>query len=125
MILLINKFFIFLDTPSTNRILPLVRPSSLQITSRGRVALNITTLEQMNSYHGTSSTSSSPNHEMLQNLPKNSEIKSYSEVINYLSPEYVACIGKNANFSESDIEKVSFFFFCFNICFYSLWFYTI
>lgn len=39
-----------------------------------------------------------------------SEIASYSEIINYLSPEYVACIGHNANFSESDIEKVSFSF---------------
>lgn len=32
---------------------------------------------------------------------------SYVNLKSYLSPEYVNCLGKKPNFSESDVEKVS------------------
>lgn len=79
---------LFLDTPSTTKILPLVHPSSLQITSRGRVVFNIMPSGQMGA----------PN-----------DVTSY---ISFLSPEYLNSIGKKITFVESDIEKVTGFYFC-------------
>lgn len=71
------------DTPSTAKILPLVHPSSLQITSRGRVVFNIMPSGQMSSLN---------------------DVTSY---ISFLSPEYLNSIGKKITFVESDIEKVT------------------
>lgn len=69
--------------PSTSRILPLVHPSNLQITSRGRVIFNILPAGQMESLN---------------------DVTSY---ISFLSPEYLNGAGKMCAFVESDIEKVT------------------
>lgn len=70
------------DMPSTSRILPLVHPSNLQITSRGRVIFNILPVGQMESLN---------------------DVTSY---ISFLSPEYLNGVGKMCGFVEADIEKV-------------------
>lgn len=81
----ISIFFI-LDTPSTNRLLPLVNLSNLQITSRGRVVFNVIPAGQMNSDNG---------------------VTPFSDT-SFLSPEYLSSVGKKTSFSESDIEKVKY-----------------
>lgn len=70
------------DTSSTTRILPLVHPSNLQITSRGRVVFNIMPSSRMSSLN---------------------DVTSY---ISFLPPEYLNSLGKKITFIESDIEKV-------------------
>lgn len=72
----------YTDTSVTNRIIPLVHPSNLQITSRGRVVFSILPSGQMNSLN---------------------DITSY---ISFLPPEYLNNIGKKITFIESDVEKV-------------------
>lgn len=89
-------FDIFLDTPSTNRILPLVTASSLQITSRGRVAFNIIPVSQLGKYKLEQQTSGNG-----QTKPQSNHI-----IMDFLSPEFVQSIGQRTTFSESDIEKV-------------------
>lgn len=85
-------FSFFTDTPSTSRILPLVTPNSLQITSRGRVAFNIIPVGQLGIYK-TPTTSG-------------------DVIMDFLSPEFVQTLAtqthqRSATFSESDIEKVT------------------
>uniref|UniRef100_A0A1B0DFM9 Uncharacterized protein n=1 Tax=Phlebotomus papatasi TaxID=29031 RepID=A0A1B0DFM9_PHLPP len=74
-----------MDTPSTSRILPLVTPTSLQITSRGRVAFNIVPAGQTIA------------HELGQMA---------GDAVKHLAPEFLSSMGKKITFSESDIEKV-------------------
>ncbi|XP_055676578.1 uncharacterized protein LOC129785936 [Lutzomyia longipalpis] len=74
------------DTPSTSRILPLVTPTSLQITSRGRVAFNIIPAGQTIA------------HELGR--------MAYGDAVKYLAPEFLTVMGKKFTFSESDIEKM-------------------
>lgn len=81
-----NSIFNFPDTPSTNRLLPLVNLTSLQITSRGRVVFNVVPAGQMNSDNG---------------------VTPFSDT-SFLSPEYLNTVGKKTSFSESDIEKVKY-----------------
>lgn len=82
-----KKLFIKLsDTPSTNRLLPLVNLTNLQITSRGRVVFNVMPAGQMNTDNG---------------------VTPFSDT-SFLSPEYLNNIGKKTSFSESDIEKVKY-----------------
>lgn len=84
---LFNPFFISsADTPSTNRLLPLVNLTNLQITSRGRVVFNVIPTGQMNSDNG---------------------VTPFSDT-SFLSPEYLNSVGKKTSFSESDIEKVKY-----------------
>lgn len=78
------------DMPSTSRILPLVHPSNLQITSRGRVIFNILPAGQMESLN---------------------DVTSY---VSFLSPEYLNGAGKMCTFVESDIEKVTSLIYDFN-----------
>lgn len=77
-----SLFFSVTDTPSVSRILPLVHPSNLQITSRGRVVFNALPSTQMDSF---------------------GDVTSY---ISFLSPEYLNSVGKKLTFVESDVEKV-------------------
>ncbi|KAJ6638107.1 hypothetical protein Bhyg_10840 [Pseudolycoriella hygida] len=72
------------DTPSTNRLLPLVNLTNLQITSRGRVVYNVIAAGQMNS---------------------DNNFASFTDT-RFLSPEYLNSLGKKTSFSESDIEKM-------------------
>lgn len=72
----------YADTSTTNRIIPLVHPSILQITSRGRVVFRILPSGQMNS------------------------MNSITSYISFLPPEYLNNIGKKITFIESDVEKV-------------------
>lgn len=79
-------FSIYADTPLTSRIIPVVNPSSLQITSLGRVAFELIPIYgQMNTF---------------------SNITTTSTLLNFISPEYLNSIKKNITFTESDIEKV-------------------
>ncbi|KAG4070549.1 hypothetical protein HA402_001215 [Bradysia odoriphaga] len=73
-----------MNTPSTNRLLPLVNLTNLQITSRGRVVFNVMPAGQMNS---------------------DNDVTPFSDT-SFLSPEYLNNIGKKTSFSESDIEKM-------------------
>lgn len=77
----------FTDTPSTNKIRPLVNPASLHITSRGRVAFNIIPINR--TIPGVNSTNDKLN------------------LMDFLSPEYLKFLDRRGQFSESDIEKVS------------------
>lgn len=80
-------FFNFItDTSSTTRILPLVHPSNLQITSRGRVVFNILRSGQMGG-----------------------SLNDVTSYISFLPPEYLSSIGKKIAFIESDVEKVFIF----------------
>lgn len=81
--------FSTIDTSSTTRILPLVHPSNLQITSRGRVVFNILPSGQMDG-------------------PLN-DVTSY---MSFLPPEYLSSIGKKITFIESDVEKVYIISIC-------------
>lgn len=78
-----KKICSFSDTSSTTRIIPLVHPSNLQITSRGRVVFNILPSGRMGSLNNVTS------------------------YISYLPPEYLINLGKKITFIESDMEKVS------------------
>lgn len=73
------------DTSTTTRIIPLIHPSILQITSRGRVVFRILPSGQMNS------------------------LNSITSYISFLPPEYLNNIGKKITFIESDVEKVRFY----------------
>lgn len=73
-----------------------MHPSSLQITARGRVVLSVVSVDKI-----TSNSSLSSYH-------PDSRIN--KDVMIYLSPEYINCMGKHITFSESDIEKVRQFF---------------
>lgn len=86
--------FLFSDTPSTLRILPLVRPSTIQITSRGRVVFIVTTTL------GTAS---------LGQLDKFNDVDASPchDITAHLAPEFLSTIDKKVAFAESDIEKVS------------------
>lgn len=84
------------DIPSPNKIRPMVSSGTFQITSRGRVAFAAVPIH------------SSPDSVDKDNgMTRNSNLTLISSMINYLSPEYVSCLGKNVLFNESDIEKVS------------------
>ncbi|XP_059612240.1 uncharacterized protein LOC132258783 isoform X2 [Phlebotomus argentipes] len=74
------------DTPSTSRILPLVTPTTLQITSRGRVAFNIIPAGQTIA------------HELGR--------MAGGDAVKHLAPEFLSSVGKKITFSESDIEKM-------------------
>ncbi|GAB0090488.1 FERM domain [Sergentomyia squamirostris] len=74
------------DTPSTSRILPLVTPTSLQITSRGRVAFSIIPAGQT----------------IAHDLGR----MAYGDAVKHLAPEFLTSSGKKITFSESDIEKM-------------------
>lgn len=97
-----NRFYFislldYLDTPSPNKIRPLVNPHTFQITSRGRVAFTVlpTTMPLILSNVGDIGSDN---------------VASISSMMNYLSPEYIsAASNKKAIFSESDIEKVNIF----------------
>lgn len=87
------------DTPSTNRILPLVTANSLQITSRGRVAFNIVPVSQLGKYK------LQQQHQQTSSMNSGGEQPNHV-IMDFLSPEFVQSIGQRATFSESDIEKV-------------------
>lgn len=99
-------FFPISDTPSPNKIRPLVNPNTFQITSRGRVAFTVVPVVGHTAARHASASSSvgsiDSHHE-----DNGSKITSISSMINYLSPEYISCVGKKVSFTESDIEKVS------------------
>lgn len=70
---------LFPDAPSINRVLPVVTPNNLYISSRGRVVFGLLTVD-----------------------------KYTKDMEEYLSDEFRQFIaGKQVKFTESDIEKVS------------------
>lgn len=79
---LINKYLLYIiipDAPSINRVLPVVTPNNLYISSRGRVVFGLLTVD-----------------------------KYTKDMEEYLSDEFRQFIaGKQVKFTESDIEKVS------------------
>ncbi|XP_058829712.1 uncharacterized protein LOC131689005 [Topomyia yanbarensis] len=84
------------DTPSITKVRPLISPTGLQITARGRVVFNLVSVQQpIQIQEGTGTT---------QQLP--SAAGPFLDMKSYLSPEYVNSLGKKINFSESDIEKM-------------------
>lgn len=89
-VILISFFLFSPDIFNTNRIIPLIHPSILQITSRGRVIFSILPSGQMNS------------------------LNDITTHISFLPPEYLNNIGKKVSFNESDVEKVRPLFFNFN-----------
>lgn len=90
------------DTPSPNKIRPMVSPGTFQITSRGRVAFAVMSANILDDNNGISTCNS-----IGSGSSNMSNEGSISSMINYLSPEYVSCLGKKVLFNESDIEKVS------------------
>ncbi|KXJ82629.1 hypothetical protein RP20_CCG011864, partial [Aedes albopictus] len=92
-------------TPSITKVRPLISPTGLQITTRGRVVFNIVPVSQpltevvAAAMSTGSAAAAGENHPVL--LPP-----SYVNLKSYLSPEYVNCLGKKPNFSESDVEKM-------------------
>lgn len=93
---MVNFIISFTDTPSTNRILPLVTANSLQITSRGRVAFNIIPVSQLGKYK--------LQQQQLTGGPANAQPNHI--IMEFLSPEFVQSIGQRTTFPESDVEKV-------------------
>nr|XP_029710300.1 uncharacterized protein LOC115256180 [Aedes albopictus] len=95
------------DTPSITKVRPLISPTGLQITTRGRVVFNIVPVSQpltevvaaAMSTGSAAAVAAGENHPVL--MPP-----SYVNLKSYLSPEYVNCLGKKPNFSESDVEKM-------------------
>lgn len=72
-------YYYFPDAPSINRVLPVVTPNNLYISSRGRVVFGLLTVD-----------------------------KYTKDMEEYLSDEFRQFIaGKQVKFTESDIEKVS------------------
>lgn len=75
----------FSDAPTINKVLPIITPNNLHITSRGRIVYGLLSID-----------------------------KYTNDIKEYLSPEFIRFItNKDVKFSESDIEKVSAFFFSF------------
>lgn len=83
------------DTPSANRILPLVTTNSLQITARGRVAFNIIPVGQLGKYK----------LEQQHNQANDNKDQQHA-IMDFLSPDFLQSMGQRNTFSESDIEKV-------------------
>ncbi|XP_055377864.1 uncharacterized protein LOC129609770 [Condylostylus longicornis] len=79
------------DTPSTTKVLPLVKASTIQITSRGRIVFRLTS---------TSQYCCPPNEALTHSESKHFDITSH------LSPEYLNSIGKKITFLETDVEKM-------------------
>uniref|UniRef100_A0A182PLK0 Protein kinase domain-containing protein n=1 Tax=Anopheles epiroticus TaxID=199890 RepID=A0A182PLK0_9DIPT len=73
-------------TPSISKVRPLITPASLQISSRGRVVFSIVPAPQQQ------------HQEVGQDADGPAEP--------FLSPEYINSLGKNVQFSESDVEKM-------------------
>ncbi|XP_050099570.1 uncharacterized protein LOC126579900 [Anopheles aquasalis] len=76
------------DAPSIAKVQPLITPTSLQLSSRGRVVFSI-----FPAYHAPSSSSGTD-----QNVAE--------ELLQYLSPEYHNSRSKHLQFNESDVEKM-------------------
>ncbi|EAT36556.1 AAEL011365-PA [Aedes aegypti] len=88
------------DTPSITKVRPLISPTGLQITTRGRVVFNIVPVSQPLTEVVAAAVASGTNAAAGELMPP-----SYINLKSYLSPEYVNCLGKKPNFSESDVEK--------------------
>uniref|UniRef100_A0A182TQR1 Uncharacterized protein n=1 Tax=Anopheles melas TaxID=34690 RepID=A0A182TQR1_9DIPT len=85
-----------IETPSISKVRPLITPASLQISSRGRVVFSIVP--------ATGVGGQQQQHEQGQNASAPPDFGTSEEP--FLSPEYINSLGKNVQFSESDVEKV-------------------
>ncbi|XP_055617175.1 uncharacterized protein LOC129762698 isoform X2 [Toxorhynchites rutilus septentrionalis] len=85
------------DTPSITKVRPLISPTGLQITPRGKVIFSIVSVSQP-LVEGSGGGGGAP--------PSASPPTPYFSTKSFLSPEYVNSLGKKINFSESDIEKM-------------------
>ncbi|XP_055599161.1 uncharacterized protein LOC129748529 [Uranotaenia lowii] len=84
------------DTPSIGKVRPLITPTGLQITSRGRVVFGIVSAAAAGGNgHGGPLPKAADSQPALSGQQKA-----------FLSPEYINCLGKKINFSESDVEKM-------------------
>lgn len=76
------NFPISAEPPSINRIMPIITPNNLLLTSRGRVVYGLMTIDKYN-----------------------------DSVNEYISDEFRQFLyGRKVNYNESDIEKVIFHF---------------
>uniref|UniRef100_A0A182I9G9 Uncharacterized protein n=2 Tax=Anopheles arabiensis TaxID=7173 RepID=A0A182I9G9_ANOAR len=84
-------------TPSISKVRPLITPASLQISSRGRVVFSI--VPATGGVGGQQQ-----QHEQGRNASAAPDFGTSEEP--FLSPEYINSLGKNVQFSESDVEKM-------------------
>uniref|UniRef100_A0A8W7PVH9 KIND domain-containing protein n=1 Tax=Anopheles coluzzii TaxID=1518534 RepID=A0A8W7PVH9_ANOCL len=83
------------ETPSISKVRPLITPASLQISSRGRVVFSI--VPATGGVGGQQ-------HEQGRDAGAAPDYDTSEEP--FLSPEYINSLGKNVQFSESDVEKM-------------------
>ncbi|XP_041780175.1 uncharacterized protein LOC121597901 [Anopheles merus] len=88
------------ETPSISKVRPLITPASLQISSRGRVVFSI-----VPATGGVSGQQQQQQqHEQGRDASAAPDFGTSEEP--FLSPEYINSLGKNVQFSESDVEKM-------------------
>ncbi|XP_055524142.1 uncharacterized protein LOC129717898 isoform X2 [Wyeomyia smithii] len=93
------------DTPSITKVRPLISPTGLQITSRGRVVFNLVSVQQPLVQEGAGPPqASAPAGGAGPGGGGGSG--AFLDMKSYLSPEYLSSLGKKINFSESDVEKM-------------------
>ncbi|XP_053681539.1 uncharacterized protein LOC128732319 [Sabethes cyaneus] len=92
------------DTPSITKVRPLISPTGLQITSRGRVVFNLVSVQQPLVQEGTAGGGVPPGTGGGGGPASGGG--ALLDMKSYLSPEYVNSLGKKINFSESDVEKM-------------------